>query len=155
MTDNCQLSYALPLPIRQWFNVFRFLLRVVPWGCYCGLIPKREESASIRLAITRHSTYTSLSQYFSEWLWKGTKGCIGNYNFAEKWNVLQARRNRGDWVGCSPPLRFLLNSIFDESKKIVLKWKIVQNHKTSWNSSKFIGFMTLLLTSTPEMVSYQ
>ena len=103
LTDNCQLSYALALPIRQWFNVFRFLLRVVPWGCYCGLIPKREESASIRLAITRHSTYTSLSQYFSEWLWKGTKGCIGNYNFAEKWNVLQARRNRGDWAGCSPP----------------------------------------------------
>ena len=29
-------------------------------------------------------------------------------------------------------LRFLLHSIFDELKKIVLKWKIVQNHKTSY-----------------------
>ena len=32
----------------------------------------------------------------------------------------------GGWGACSSP-RFLLNSIFYELKKVVLKWKIVQN----------------------------
>ena len=34
----------------------------------------------------------------------------------------------GDWRDLSPP-RFLLNSIFCELKKIILKRKIVQNYK--------------------------
>ena len=42
-----------------------------------------------------------------------------------------------------PPPRFLLTSIFDESRKIVLKWKIVQNYKTSWKSSKFIDIYNI------------
>ena len=33
----------------------------------------------------------------------------------------QARRNRGGWGAAALPPRFLLNSIFDELKKIVLK----------------------------------
>ena len=48
--------------------------------------------------------------------------------------------------GCSTSLRFLLNFIFDELKKIVLKWKLVQNRKTGWNSSKFIDFAIDIVT---------
>ena len=43
------------------------------------------------------------------------------------------------------PSRFLLNSIFSELKEIVLKWKIVQNYKTSWNSSKFIDIYNIII----------
>ena len=42
------------------------------------------------------------------------------------------------------PSRFLLASIFDELRKIVLKWKIAQNYKTSWNSSKFIDVYSII-----------
>ena len=44
-----------------------------------------------------------------------------------------------------PPTRFLLNSIFYELKKIVLKWKVVQNYKTCWNSSKFIDVYNIII----------
>ena len=37
----------------------------------------------------------------------------------------------------APPLNFAKFYIY-ELKKIVLKWKIVQSTKTSWNSSKVI-----------------
>ena len=59
--------------------------------------------------------------------------------------ITQARRNRGGWGGCSPP-RFLLNSIFSELKEIVLiKWKIVQNYKASWSSSKFLYIYNIII----------
>ena len=45
-----------------------------------------------------------------------------------------------------PPPSFLLLCIFHELKKIVLKWKTPQ---------RLLIFLTLLLTSTPEMVSCQ
>ena len=45
-----------------------------------------------------------------------------------------------------PTSRFLLLSIFRELKKTVLKWKTPQ---------RLLIFLTLLLTSTPEMVSCQ
>ena len=53
--------------------------------------------------------------------------------------------------GCSPPTRFLPNSIFYELKEIVLKWKIVKNYKTSRNSSKY-NIVTELDTN---FISYQ
>ena len=34
---------------------------------------------------------------------------------------------------------------FYESKKIVLKWKIVQSYKTSWNPSKFIDIYNITI----------
>ena len=43
-----------------------------------------------------------------------------------------------------PSPRFLLNSAFHKLKKIELKWKIVQNYKTSWNSSKFIDIYKII-----------
>ena len=52
----------------------------------------------------------------------------------------QARRNRGGWGA-----RFLLNSLFHRLKKIELKWKIVQNYITSWNSSKFIDIYNIII----------
>ena len=62
--------------------------------------------------------------------------------------LIQTRRNLGSLVGggvggCSP-LRFLLIPIFDELKKIVLQWKIVQNYKNSWNSSKSIDIYNII-----------
>ena len=74
-------------------------------------------------------------------------------------SIVQARRNRvgGSWGGggCSPPPQVFANFYFDELKKIMLKWKTVQNYKTSRNFWKFIDFITLLSTSTPDMVSCQ
>ena len=59
---------------------------------------------------------------------------------------IQARKNRGGWGSCSPPhLRFSLTSIFDELKKIVLEWKIVQSYKTSWSSIKFIDIYNIII----------
>ena len=43
------------------------------------------------------------------------------------------------------PQNFLMNSIFYELKGIVLKQKIVQNYKTSWNSSKFIDIYNIVI----------
>ena len=45
--------------------------------------------------------------------------------------------------GCSPP-RFLLNSIFYALKEIALKWKIIQNWKTTC-PSKFIGIYNIII----------
>ena len=63
---------------------------------------------------------------------------------------LLIRLGESFWIVCgsvwtSSPPRFLLTSIFDESKKIVLKWKIVQSYKTSWNSSKFIDIYNIII----------
>ena len=44
----------------------------------------------------------------------------------------------------SPP-RFLLTSIFDELKKLVLKWKIAQSYKSKWNSSKLINIYNIII----------
>ena len=44
-----------------------------------------------------------------------------------------------------PPPRLLLTSLFDELKIILLKWKIVQNYKTSRNSSKFFNIYNILI----------
>ena len=44
-----------------------------------------------------------------------------------------------------PPSRSLLTFIFDELKKIVLKWKIVQNYKTGGNYSKFIDIYNIVI----------
>ena len=41
--------------------------------------------------------------------------------------------------------RYLLNSIFYELKKNVLKRKIVQNYKASQNSSKFIDIYNIII----------
>ena len=46
--------------------------------------------------------------------------------------------------GCRPP-SFFLTSIFDELEKIVLKWKIVQNYKTSWNPYKSIDTYNIVI----------
>ena len=123
--------------------------------------------------------WSSISKTFSWTLWNKYFGTINlhklfrsfndlNHNFSNfsskivaykvlSWQIIyrtvETRRGLG---GCSsPPPRFLLNSIFDELQKTVSKWKIPENHKTSWNSSKFLDFVTLLLTSKPEMVFYQ
>ena len=45
--------------------------------------------------------------------------------------------------GLQPP-RFLLNFIFYELKEIALKWKIIQNYKTSC-SSKFIDIYNIII----------
>ena len=34
----------------------------------------------------------------------------------------------------------------------MLKWNIVQNYKTSWNSSKFIDIYNIIIELIPEMV---
>ena len=44
-----------------------------------------------------------------------------------------------------PPPRLVLTSLFDELKIILLKWKIVQNYKTSRNSSKFFNIYNILI----------
>ena len=49
----------------------------------------------------------------------------------------------GEKEGLSSP-RSLRNSILYELKEIMLKWKIVQNYKTSWNSSKFIDICNII-----------
>ena len=51
---------------------------------------------------------------------------------------------RGPGGPAAPP-RFLLTSIFDKLKKTVLKQKIVQSYKTSWNSSKFIDIYNIII----------
>ena len=61
---------------------------------------------------------------------------------------MQVRRNRrwgegGLGVAAAPP-RFLLNSIFYELKKVLLKWKIVQNYKTSWTYSRFVDTYNII-----------
>ena len=38
-----------------------------------------------------------------------------------------------------------LTSLFDELKIILLKWKIVQNYKTSRDSSKFFDIYNILI----------
>ena len=45
----------------------------------------------------------------------------------------------------APLPRFLLISIFYEMKKIVLNWKIVENYKTRWNSSKFADIYNIII----------
>ena len=50
---------------------------------------------------------------------------------------VQGRRNRGVRLGAA---KFYFWSI----EKIVLKWKIVQNYKTSLNSSKFIDIYNII-----------
>ena len=65
----------------------------------------------------------------------------------------QAHRNRGAGGNCNSP-RFSLSPIFDELKEIVLQWKIVQNYKTSWNSSKFIDIYNIIIVlDTKELSS--
>ena len=71
--------------------------------------------------------------------WKTNHVC--QVNLFGSWG--QARRNRGA-EELQPP-RFFLTAIFDELKKIVLKWKIVQSYKTSWNSSKFIDIYNIII----------
>ena len=55
---------------------------------------------------------------------------------------------------CSPP-RFLLTCIFHELKKVVLKWKKTRNWKLVETFERFLTFLSLLLTSAPEIVSCQ
>ena len=50
---------------------------------------------------------------------------------------VQGRRNRGVRLGAA-------NFYFWSTEKIVLKWKIVQNYKTSLNSSKFIDIYNII-----------
>ena len=50
---------------------------------------------------------------------------------------VQGRRNRGVRLGAA-------NFYFWSIEKIVLKWKIVQNYKTSLNSSKFIDIYNII-----------
>ena len=50
---------------------------------------------------------------------------------------VQGRRNRGVRLGAA-------NFSFWSIEKIVLKWKIVQNYKTSLNSSKFIDIYNII-----------
>ena len=63
-----------------------------------------------------------------------------------KWLGIKPYRpvETGGHGGLQPP-SFLLSSIFDKLKKTVLKWKIVQNYKTSWNSSKFIDISNIII----------
>ena len=69
---------------------------------------------------------------------------------------VQGRRNRGVRLGAA-------NFYFWSIEKIVLKWKIVQNYKTSLNSSKFIDIYNIIVLDTrddilsvmnPERFSY-
>ena len=123
--------------------------------------------------------WSSICKTFSWTLWNKYFGTINlhklfksfndlNHNFSNfsskivaykviSWQIIYRTVEIGRGLGgcSSPPRRFLLNSIFDELQKTVSKWKIPENHKTSWNSSKFLDFVTLLLTSKPEMVFYQ
>ena len=56
----------------------------------------------------------------------------------------QARRKRGG-RGAAAPQIFANFYFWWIEKKIVLKWKIVQNYKTSWNSSKFIDIYNIAI----------
>ena len=60
----------------------------------------------------------------------------------------QVRRNRGGTGGLQAPLSLKKNFAkfyFYELKKTVLKWKIVQSYKTSWNSSKVIDIYSITI----------
>ena len=56
----------------------------------------------------------------------------------------QARRKRGG-RGAAASQIFANFDFWWTEKKIVLKWKIVQNYKSSWNSSKFIGIYNIVI----------
>ena len=68
-------------------------------------------------------------------------------NWISPVNIGQVRRNRG-WGGGLG--RWSLPQIFDKFyflkiEKKVLKWKIIQNYKTSRNSSKFIDIYNIII----------
>ena len=77
---------------------------------------------------------------------------------------MQARRNRGGLGGGGlQPIQIFANFYFWSIEKIVLKWKVVQNYKTSLNSSKFIDIYNIIVLDTrddilsvmnPERFSY-
>ena len=67
-----------------------------------------------------------------------------DYDCGESWVKTQIIILLDSDISAAPP-RVLLNSIFSELKEIVLKWKIVQNYKTSWNSSKFIDIYNIII----------
>ena len=73
--------------------------------------------------------------------------CITRLSFYKQ-SIKHATKDRpveiGGPGGSSPP-GFLLNFAFHRLKKIELKWKIVQNYKTSWNSSKFIDIYNIII----------
>ena len=67
--------------------------------------------------------------------------------------ILQARKNWGRGGG---ELRGLLILLLWTEKKIVSKWKIVQNYKTSWNFSNFIDIYSIIIElSTRDGISCQ
>ena len=60
----------------------------------------------------------------------------GEYQLFYQMNYFISGPQKPGRTAAPLPLRFLLTSTFHVLKKRVLKWKIVQNYKTSWNSSK-------------------
>ena len=80
--------------------------------------------------------------------------------YSKKSRLKQVCRNRkGLQLTPSPsphrPARFLVTSIFYEFKKTVVKWKMVKITKLVETPQRLLVFLTLLLTSTPEMGSRQ
>ena len=65
-----------------------------------------------------------------------------------KWRLpinTQVHRNRGDWGGAAAHCpQIFAKFYFSWLKKVVLKSKIVQNYKTSWNFSKFINIYNIV-----------
>ena len=90
--------------------------------------------------------FPSARRLVVEWRDSGICSISKNHVYKIYWYNKPVETDGAGREGCSTSPRFLLNSIFDELKKIVLKWKMVQNRKTGWNSSKFIDFVIDVVT---------